>query len=149
MKKLLYMLPILIGAMMMVSCEKQVEIDPALLVGRWAAPSQSEMSTSPNDKLVFVFLNEPCEVDGVTYGRWGYQFDEGDKVNESDVRDDAYHKNGWFGWSVKPGQILTVEMFSIAYTKTPVPHEVTAFDGQTMTMTDAGITYTFKKIGDK
>lgn len=151
MKKLLYMLPILIGAMMMVSCEKQVEIDPALLVGRWAAPS----SYNSSKNLVFVFLDEACVIGGKNYGKWGYQFDEGNEVSESDVKAD-YHKNGWFGWTAGTSKISLIHMTSMEVPETDetgaliyTPNKVTAFDGQTMTMVDEGITYKFKKIGDK
>lgn len=150
MKKFWYILPVLACMLVLASCEKKkVEIDPALLIGHWAAPSQSEQSTSPDDKLVFVFLNEPCEVDGVTYGRWGYQFDEGDDVSEEDVVGKDYHKDGWFGWVAGKGEIKFTHMTNVGKAKTPVTNAVSAFDGQTMTMTDAGITYTFKKIGNK
>lgn len=150
MKKFWYILPVLACMLVLASCEKKkVDIDPAQLIGHWAAPS----SYNPSKNLVFVFLNEPCEVDGVTYGRWGYQYDEGDDEHESDLLDKGpdgqYHKNGWFGWVAGKGEIKFTHMTTVGKAKTPVTNAVSAFDGQTMTMTDEGRTYTFKKIGNK
>lgn len=156
MKKFWYILPIFIGALMMTSCEKQVEIDPALLVGRWAAPSSYDSSK----RLVFVFQNADCTVDGTRCGRWGYQFDEGDGVYEEDLLDQSpegqYHKNGWFGWTAATSKINLIHMTSIGKPETGgsgavviTPNKVTAFDGRTMTMVDEGRTYIFKKVVEK
>lgn len=150
MKKFWYILPVLACMLVLASCEKKkVDIDPALLIGRWAAPSSYDSSK----RLVFVFQNEDCIVDGQNYGHWGYQFDEGGGVYEEDVTDQGpdgqYHKNGWFGWTAGKGEIKFVHMTTVGKAKTPVTNAVSAFDGQTMTMTDAGITYTFKKMSYK
>lgn len=138
MKKHLYLALIALVALIATGCQPKVEIDPALLVGTWKAPSINGPGS-----LVFCFQTDECIMtDSKSYGRWGYQYDEGDDVHFSDLE---YHKSGWFGYSVGDG-VINIHSANDkgAYIGTAV-NKVTAFDGQTMTMIDEGTSYTFKK----
>lgn len=138
MKKYIYMALVAILAVSLTSCEKKVEIDPTLLVGTWTAPSVN----GPGN-LVFCFQNESCVMtDGKNYGKWGYQYDEGDDVHYEDL---VTHKHGWFGYTVGDG-VINIHSTNDqgGYMNTAV-NKVTSFDGKTMVMVDEGISYTFKK----
>ena len=153
MKKIYFGLLAVAAACVLTACQgfgkKSVIVDASQLVGRWEAPSQASYAEA-EDKLVFVFQNEDCIVDGDNLGKWGYQFDEGDDVSEADVLDDgpdgSYHKNGWFGWKAGEGEIRMAHMTSIGSAKTPTQNKVTAFSATSMTMQDGNKTYTFKKV---
>lgn len=148
-------------AVMMTACglfgggEKKVEVDPLLLVGRWEAPSQAR-GAAEDAKLVFVFSADGCVVAGDNYGKWGYQFDQGDFDKEewsyiepqllSQDPEGDYHKNGWFGWETRPGEIQLWNTTSVGNAVVPYTCEVKAFSSTSMTMVDAGKTYVFKKV---
>lgn len=147
-------------AVLMTGCglfgeKEKVKVDPLLLVGRWEAPSQAK-GAPQGAKLVFVFSTEECVVSGDTYGKWGYQFDQGDFDKEDwpyiepqllnqDPEGD-YHKNGWFGWEAKGGNIQLWNTTSVGDAVVPYTCEVKAFSSAEMTMVDAGKTYVFKKV---
>jgi len=136
--------------------DTSVKIDSKLLPGRWEAPSQ--VSGAPDSaKLIFVFFSEECEVGGTVYGQWGWQLDQGDnepedwEAAEQQISDTSaegdYHKNGWFGWQVeKDGEIQSFHTTSVGDAVTPYTWKVKAFSSSSMTLVDAGKTYTFTKV---
>lgn len=142
MKKIIYSILFLVVAVM-TGCKgfgnDPVVVDANQLVGRWTAPSRG----SHGGELVFVFTNEACSVDGKSYGKWGYQYDEGDDVHEDDVLADM-HKNGWFGYEVSGDKINLHNMGEFGYEGTAI-NKVTKFSATSMTMNDAGTVYTFTK----
>lgn len=163
MKKQLFLLPLL--AVLLTGCwvdpnanDSKVKINPLLLPGRWEAPSQIK-GAAEGAKLIFVFQTEVCEVSGTTYGKWGYQLDQGDNepedwaAAEEDLMDPssegAYHRNGWFGWEVvKNGEIQLYNTTSVGGAVVPYQLRVKAFSSQEMTVIDANKTYVLKKVSE-
>lgn len=138
MKKYIYLAFVAIAACCLTGCQPTVEINPAQLVGTWKAPSVN----GPGN-LVFCFQNDDCVMkDGKNYGKWGYQYDEGDDVHYEDL---DFHKHGWFGYTIGKG-VINIHSTNDqgGYMNTAV-NKVTSFDGKTMVMVDEGISYTFKK----
>lgn len=145
MKKIIYIALALVG-MMAVSCqkEKKVTVDPALLIGRWTAPSQLGAG-----KIGFVFQNGVCDLKGIPAGtRWGYQWDEGNDVMEADVLAEAHYGPDWFGWALSADS-TTILLYSSSATGQwegyTTSNTVTAFSASQMTMMDAGNTYVLTK----
>lgn len=164
MKRQLFLIPILAAvAVLFTGCffnpdenGSKIKVDPALLPGRWEAPSQIA-GADANAKLVYVFLKEACNVSNNTYGKWGYQFDQGDYesadweqaeehlLNQSAEGD--YHKNGWFGWAIEnDGEIQLYNTTSVGDAVVPYALRVKAFSSTEMTVIDAGKTYVFQKV---
>ena len=164
MKRQLFLIPILIAvAVLFTGCffnpdenGSKIKVDPALLPGRWEAPSQIA-GADANAKLVYVFLKEACTVSNNTYGKWGYQLDQGDYesadwglaeeqlLNQSAEGD--YHKNGWFGWAIEnDGEIQLYNTTLVGYAVVPYALRVKAFSSTEMTVIDAGKTYVFQKV---
>lgn len=139
MKKYIYLAVSLI-LFALTGCEnrQEVVIEPTALLGRWSAPSQRG-----EGHFVFVFTNEDCIVDGMNYGKWCYQFDEGDNVTEEDVLVD-YHKNGWAGYVINNDIIQLNNMGEFGFDGTTT-NRVKAFSTTKMTMVDAGKTYVMTK----
>ena len=164
MKRQYYLFPILAAvAVLFTGCfidpdntGTKVKVDPLLLPGRWEAPSQIA-GADANAKLVYVFLKETCTVSNNTYGKWGYQLDQGDYepadwelaeeqlLNQSAEGD--YHKNGWFGWAIEnDGEIQLYNTTSVGDAVVPYALRVKAFSSTEMTVIDAGRTYVFRKV---
>ena len=143
-RTLWFLLPLVVLALVIAGCEKKkkVEVSEAELIGRWVAPSQ-QPSAREGDSLIFVFQDEPCQ----TYGKWGYQVDEGDEVEEHDVLTESFHGNGWFGWRVSDGYRIILINTSDMQTENIYPYvvEILDFSGNTMKITDDGRTYTMTK----
>ena len=143
-RTLWFLLPLVVLALVIAGCEKKkkVEVAEAELIGRWVAPSQ-QPSAREGDSLIFVFQDEPCQ----TYGKWGYQVDEGDEVEEHDVLTESFHGNGWFGWRVSDGYRIILINTSDMQTENIYPYvvEILDFSGNTMKITDDGRTYTMTK----
>lgn len=149
MRKYLFAALMTVAAICMTGCKSEVTIDEGALIGRWEAPSQVK-GAKEGDKLVFVFQSKPCTMEDYTMGgNWGYQFDEGADVQESDVlAHEAKHDDqSWFGYTIGKGEINIFSSSAFGryegYTQT---NTVTAFSSTEMTMVDAGKTYTFKKV---
>lgn len=145
MKRTLWLLlPFVVLALVIAGCEKKkkVEVAEAELIGRWEAPSQ-QPGAQAGDKLIFVFQNEPCQ----DYGKWGYQVDEGDEVEEHDVLTESFHGNGWFGWRVSDGYRIILINTSDMQTENIYPYvvEILEFRGNTMKISEDGRTYTMTK----
>ena len=147
MKRTLWLLlPLVVLALVIAGCEKKkkVEVAEAELIGRWEAPSQ-QPGAQAGDKLIFVFQEEPCQ----DYGKWGYQVDEGDEVEENDVLFEYKHGNGWFGWRISDGYRIILINASEMETETEIIYpyvvEILDFSGNTMKITDDGRTYTMTK----
>lgn len=147
MKRTLWLLlPLVVLALVIAGCEKKkkVEVAETELIGRWVAPSQ-QPGAREGDSLIFVFQDEPCQ----TYGKWGYQVDEGDDVEEHDVLTESFHGNGWFGWRVSDGYRIILINASEMETETEIIYpyvvEILDFSGNTMKITDDGRTYTMTK----
>ena len=145
MKRTLWLLlPLVVLTLVVAGCEKKkkVEVAEAELIGRWEAPSQ-QPGARDGDKLIFVFQDEPCQ----EYGKWGYQVDEGDEVEENDVLGESYHGNGWFGWRISDGYRIILINTSEMETENIYPSvvEILDFSGNTMKITDDGRTYTMTK----
>lgn len=169
MKKVYFGLMIVALSAVLASCEPvpTVVVKPDLLVGRWEAPSQAKDALE-GANLVFVFQEDSCIVDGVPYGRWGYQIDLGDEerdeVDDAGISNDSifrraeeymfdesdegtFHRNGWFGWEVVgDAEIRLINMTSVGSAKVPVTNTVTFFSASSMTMVDGFKTYHFKKV---
>ena len=145
------------------STESYTESD---IIGRWEAPSQDIMEdvTIENPKIVFVFTREACNVptdsvdndnDGVyepvevNYGKWGYTYDEGNNVTEDDLMDrsaeGAYHRNGWFGWSLSGKTIDTYQLTSVGNAVTPKAYTIVSINNGTMGMKEGLTTHTLTR----
>lgn len=159
MKKQIYWLAFALMALVLAGCEgnKKVEIDERLLPGRWEAPSQSTMSGEADAKLLLVFQEESCVLDGEDCGKWGYQIDFGDSDREDwdelekiiltpQEREGDYHGNGWFGWKAQPGEIRTTQTMTGKTAVVPKTWEITAFSSSQMTLKENGKTYLFVKV---
>ena len=70
------------------------------IVGRWRKVSESDINPSGN-YLYYVY-----QADG-----WGYTWDEGDDIIESEVVNDNYHGNGWFEWSIYNARVTEKHHF--------------------------------------
>lgn len=163
MKRQLRLLPFLFAVTVsMTSCfftpdeDSKVNVDPALLPGRWEAPSQL-LGADAGAQLIFVFQTGTCVVGDMNYGKWGYQLDQGDYEKAdwaaaeeqllSTSAEGDYHKNGWFGWSVEnTGEIQLYNTTSVGDAVVPYALRVKAFSSQEMTVIDAGKTYVLKKV---
>ena len=145
------------------STETYTEAD---IIGRWEAPSQDVMEDCEieNPKIVFVFTHETCTVvtdsvdsdgDGifelveVNYGKWGYTYDEGNNVTEDELMDrsaeGAYHRNGWFGWSISGKTIDTNQLTSVGNAVTPKAYTIVSINNGIMVMKEGLITHTLTK----
>lgn len=136
-------------AIVLVGCKKEkAEVDPTLLTGRWLAASQAD-GAKASDHIGFVFQSKVCDLEGAPAGTcWGYQWDEGDDVKESDVINAGHNDPNWFGWELSSDR-STIIIYSSSkqgrwegYT---ARNHVSAFSATSMTMTDAGKTYVFTK----
>ena len=164
MKRQLFLIPILIAvAVLFTGCffnpdenGSKLKVDPALLPGRWEAPSQIA-GADANAKLVYVFLKEACTASNNTYRKWGYPPDQGDYESadweqaEEQLRNQSaegdYHKNGWFGWAIEnDGEIQLYNTTSVGDAVVPYALRVKAFSSTEMTVIDAGKTYVFQKV---
>lgn len=70
------------------------------IVGRWRKASESDYNAAGN-YLYYVYQS-----DG-----WGYTWDEGDDIIESEVVNDNYHGNGWFEWSIYNARVTEKHHF--------------------------------------
>lgn len=115
------------------------------LIGTWEAPSQLGYAEE-GQKIVFVFLNDSCVIEGDHYGKWGYTYDEGDGSSEDEQQTTYFHGNGWFGWEIKGSNIQTYQTFSSSSSISPYKYIVSKFEGNTMELSENGHTYTLTKV---
>ncbi|MCQ2334989.1 MAG: hypothetical protein MJZ89_04005 [Paludibacteraceae bacterium] len=119
------------------------------LIGRWKAPSQAA-EAKDGDSIVFVFQAESCQRPSGNYGRWGYSYDEGEDVHESDLlnqeEDGDYHGNGWFGWQIDGTDIQSYQMFTISSERvSPYRYSITKLTSDSLVLKEGKHTHRLVK----
>ena len=135
MKKILFF-TLAVVALLTVGCKKEETIQQDLLIGHWAAPSHY----GPGN-INFVFQSTACSDKPEMC--WGYQWDEGNDVQESDVTSHSEDHNdpGWFGWKVNEDK---TSLWTLSRTgsggwgETYAKYTISNFSATSMTLNDGG-----------
>ena len=142
MKTIIRILPALIVAAMMSSCNllggQTESYSASQLIGTW-----QRTSTLGEGNEVWVYQADKDNT-GAYY--WGKTWDEGDDVTESDV-DADYHGNGWFKWQIENTDLTQIHMLTVSEAGVPKTYTVTYLDANTLKYKDSfKKEYTFTKV---